>query len=412
MQVGNPVKLSGVKVGSVTDVTLDHGDALVTFSVDGVTELGSQTSAHIGTGTLLGERMLNLQSAGEGTLRPNGRIPVERTSSPYSLTDAVGDLTTTVAHTDTASLNQSLDVLATTVDEIAPQLGGPTFDELTRLSRILNGRDQKIGELLEHAAMVSGIVAERSDAVNTMLLDANDLTAVLADRRRAIVNLLADTSALAQRVSGLIHDNQDKLKPTLDKLNAVTAVLERNRDNLEKALPGLAKFQGGLSELVANGPYYIGYIPNLTQARCCSPSWTMRSASGAVPTAVSRRTTRAPPSRNSIPAQRDSATRRAVGTMMRRALRLITVIVLAGCLTGGAALLTYRHFFAPITITADFQTATAIYPGDQVQVSGGVRVGTIESVQPRGGTFTRMTLTVDRRSRSPPMPRRSSSRRT
>lgn len=81
--------------------------------------------------------------------------------------------------------------------------------------------------------------------------------------------------------------------------------------------------------------------------------------------------------------------------MMRRALRLITVIVLALCLTGGAALLTYRHFFAPITITADFQTATAIYPGDQVQVSG-VRVGTIESVQPRG-TFTRMTLTVDRR---------------
>lgn len=270
LQVGNPVKLSGVKVGSVTDVTLDHGDALVTFSVDGVTELGSQTSAHIGTGTLLGERMLNLQSAGEGTLRPNGRIPVERTSSPYSLTDAVGDLTTTVAHTDTASLNQSLDVLATTVDEIAPQLG-PTFDELTRLSRILNGRDQKIGELLEHAAKVSGIVAERSDAVNTMLLDANDLTAVLADRRRAIVNLLADTSALAQRVSGLIHDNQDKLKPTLDKLNAVTAVLERNRDNLEKALPGLAKFQGGLSELVANGPYYIGYIPNLTQGSLLQP---------------------------------------------------------------------------------------------------------------------------------------------
>ena len=39
-------------------------------------------------------------------------IPTTRTSSPYSLTDAVGDLTANTAATDTGSLNQSLDTLA------------------------------------------------------------------------------------------------------------------------------------------------------------------------------------------------------------------------------------------------------------------------------------------------------------
>ena len=51
-------------------------------------------------------------------------------------------------------------------------------------------------------------------------------------------------------------------------------------------------------------------------------------------------------------------------------------------------------FFGPKTITAYFTTATAIYPGDEVRVSG-VKVGTIKSIQPEG-TQAKMTLKVDR----------------
>ena len=50
-------------------------------------------------------------------------------------------------------------------------------------------------------------------------------------------------------------------------------------------------------------------------------------------------------------------------------------------------------FFGPKTITAYFTSATAIYPGDQVRVSG-VKVGTIKSIEPQG-TKAKMTLHVD-----------------
>jgi phospholipid/cholesterol/gamma-HCH transport system substrate-binding protein len=50
-------------------------------------------------------------------------------------------------------------------------------------------------------------------------------------------------------------------------------------------------------------------------------------------------------------------------------------------------------FFGQKTITAYFTTATAIYPGDQVRVSG-VKVGTIKTIQPEG-TQAKMTLKVD-----------------
>src|SRR4051794_21770516 len=66
--VGNDVTLSGIKVGSVSGVSLQNGDALVKFTIAGKYALGSQTTAHVRTGTLLGERVLALESAGSGTL--------------------------------------------------------------------------------------------------------------------------------------------------------------------------------------------------------------------------------------------------------------------------------------------------------------------------------------------------------
>jgi phospholipid/cholesterol/gamma-HCH transport system substrate-binding protein len=268
--VGNDVTISGIKVGTVSNVALAGRNALVTFSIDGAIPLGSDTTAHVRTGTLLGERVLTLESKGSGTMHPMEVIPVSRTASPYSLTEAVSELTANTAGTDTASLNQSLDTLSGTLDQVAPQLG-PTFDGLTRLSKALNERDDTLGALLKDGADVTRILSDRSQQVNTLILNANDLVGVLSQRRQAIVELLSYTSALSKQLSGVIHDNEAELAPTLDKLNSVTAVLQKNRDNIAKALPGLAKFQTTLGETIGNGPYYQAYVPNIDIAQILQP---------------------------------------------------------------------------------------------------------------------------------------------
>lgn len=267
---GNDVKISGVTKGKVGAVTLSHGKALVTFTLDGTVTLGTQTTAHIRTGTVLGARMLTLEPAGSGSLHAADTIPLARTGSPYSLTDAVSDFTTNTADTDTTALTHSLDTLSDTIDRIAPQLG-PTFDGLTRLSRTLNSRNESLAALLKNAADVTGILSQRSAQVNTLLLDANALTGVLNQRRRAIVDLLANTSALSQQLSGLVHDNEKVLAPTLQKVNSVTAILEKNRDNIAKALAGLAKYQVTQGESVNNGWYYNAFVGNLIPSQTIQP---------------------------------------------------------------------------------------------------------------------------------------------
>jgi phospholipid/cholesterol/gamma-HCH transport system substrate-binding protein len=270
LAVGNPVTVSGVKVGSVSNVSLRNGDALVTFAMKGNILLGSETTAHIRTGTLLGERTLALESAGSGAMHPMAVIPVSRTSSPYSLTEAVSDFTSNTAETSTATLNQSLDTLSATLDQIAPQLG-PTFDGLTRLSRTLNGRNKSLGDLFKSASDVTGILSERSQQVNKLILNSDDLLQVLVARRQEIVDLLANTSAVAKQLTGLVHDNESKLAPTLEKLNSVTAMLEKNRDNIAKALPGLAKFEITVGEAISNMYAYSAFVPNFLVPQLFQP---------------------------------------------------------------------------------------------------------------------------------------------
>jgi phospholipid/cholesterol/gamma-HCH transport system substrate-binding protein len=270
LAVGNDVTVSGIKVGTVSSIELDDGDALVGFTINSKYALGSETTAHIRTGTLLGERVLGLDSAGAGTLDPQQTIPTTRTSSPYSLTDAVSDLTSNTAATNTDTLNQSLDTLAETLNQIAPQLS-PTFDGLSRLSKSLNNRNESLAELLKTAGDVTGILSERSQQVNTLILNANDLVGVLNERRQAIVSLLANTSAVSRQLTGLVADNEKELAPTLERLNRVNAMLERNRDNIAKALPGLAKYELTQGEIVANGAYYNALIPNIQFAQLLQP---------------------------------------------------------------------------------------------------------------------------------------------
>ncbi len=270
LEAGNDVKISGIKVGDVSDLTLRDGKVIATFTVNAQVELGNETTAHIRTGSLLGRRTLTLESAGNRTMPPLATIPLSRTSSPYSLSDAIGDLTTDVAGINTDSLNHSLDALSATIDKIAPQLG-PTFDGLTRLSRSLNSRDETLGELIKHAADVTGVLSKHSQKVNSLILSANTLLDVLAQRRQEIVDLLASISTVSRQLSGLVADNEKQLRPALEKLNSVTAMLEKNRDSLGKALPALHKYAITQAETIATGHYATAYISNLVPGEFLQP---------------------------------------------------------------------------------------------------------------------------------------------
>ena len=142
---------------------------------------------------------------------------------------------------------------------------------LSRLSRSINSRNENLAALLKSAGTVTKVLGERSTQLNTLILNADALLGVLNDRREAIVDLIVNTSAVSQQLRGLVADNQEQLRPAMEKMNAVTAVLEKNRDNITELLPNLRKFMLAQGETLANGPYYNAYVPNLTVSQLTQP---------------------------------------------------------------------------------------------------------------------------------------------
>ena len=265
---GSTVRVSGMGVGRVSDVRLEGTKVRVGFTVRDNIELGDRTEAAIKTETILGSKMLELTSRGEGKL--TGIIPLERTTSPYELPDALGDLTTTISGLDTAQLSSALTTLANTFKETPPQLR-PALEGVARFSDTLNNRDAQLRSLLANANQVSGVLGRRSQQIATLVSDSNALLAALLDERDSLEALMNNLSAVSHQISGLVDDNRTQLKPALDKLNGVLEILDNRKEDIQRTLPKFKRYAMSFGEVLGSGPFFKAYVANLIPGQIGGP---------------------------------------------------------------------------------------------------------------------------------------------
>lgn len=93
LQSGADVRISGVKVGSVSALTLDPKSyqAVVHLSIDHTVKLPKDTAAVIASESLLGGKFLSLEPGGDpDMIKPNGRV--EYTQSTPGLEQLLGQV--------------------------------------------------------------------------------------------------------------------------------------------------------------------------------------------------------------------------------------------------------------------------------------------------------------------------------
>ncbi|WP_241385532.1 MCE family protein [Rhodococcus sp. CH91] len=273
LSTGDTVQVAGKDAGRVKDIDIDHDAVAVTFTVDRAVTLGTDTTVEIATATALGARNLRVRPAGPGRLEDGATIDLDCTVAPYQLTDALGDLTDTTAAVDTEQLRESMRVLSDTLRE-TPDDVGAALDGVTRLSETLASRDESLRSLLTHAEQVTAVLAERSDAIDALVVDADRILGELYQRRTALDSLFANIEALSAEISNLVADNEAQLEPTLGKVNAVLAILERNRESIALAIERLGPYATELGEAVASGPFFNSYIQNLLPMQVVEPALT------------------------------------------------------------------------------------------------------------------------------------------
>src|SRR5699024_7828828 len=176
------------------------------------------------TESMLGKRGLAVRPQGAGDIGEDGVIPLSRTSTPYALTDALGDLATNVGEIDTDAVTDALESFSGAFAD-APDELRQTLDGVTRLSESINKRDERLQGLLEKANGVTGVLRDRSDQLNALVLDANALMAQLDERKQMLNQLIVHIGAVSDQLTGFVDDNSEKLKPALDNLHTVMAVM-------------------------------------------------------------------------------------------------------------------------------------------------------------------------------------------
>lgn len=261
--VGDVVMIAGVSVGKVEGIALENGDdglkAKVRFRLNDTVELGDRTRASIKTETVLGRRNLTVTPIGTERIKPGGSIPVDSTVSPYSLTDALEDATSTLDKTDTDQLNKALETLTETFSKTPANVGG-AVEGVGRLSKAIADRDNALNDLLRRARGVTEIVGQRSDQIRQMLVDANSLLGELNMRREALRQIIKGTRDVTAEITGFIEDNNEQLKPVLEKFNGVLDILNDNEENFGKAIDELGPYANILGEAVSSGPYFSSLV--------------------------------------------------------------------------------------------------------------------------------------------------------
>jgi phospholipid/cholesterol/gamma-HCH transport system substrate-binding protein len=265
---GSDVRVSGLGVGRVSDIRLEGTKVRVDFTVRQGVELGDRTEAAIKIETVLGTKMLELTPRGDGEL--NGTIPLERTTSPYDLPTALGDLTTTISGLDTTQLSSALTTLADTFKDTPPDLK-LALEGVARFSDTLNTRDAQLRNLLTNANKVTGVLAKRSDQIASLVVNTNALLAELLAQRDSLDAFMSNLTAVSHQISGLVNDNRAQLKPAVDKLNGVLGILDNRKQELERTLYLLRRYAMSFGEVLGSGPFFKASVVNLAPGQFSQP---------------------------------------------------------------------------------------------------------------------------------------------
>jgi phospholipid/cholesterol/gamma-HCH transport system substrate-binding protein len=265
LKVDDEVRIAGVRSGKVTSIGLDGGAVKVAFILDTDRDFGVDTAASIRIKTLLGAMYLSLEPAGAGQLAEGATIPLARTTSPYGAVEAFSGLAETSEDIDTDQLAASLTTLAD-LTRNTPREFRAALHGVSALSSNIAARDDRIHSLLKNLERVSAVLDARGQDVVGLMRDSDVLFRALAQRRQAIHALLVSTARLSRELTGLARGTRADLVPALSNLESVVAVLNKNEDNIDRALRLYAPFARLFADVSGNGPWLDGYIQNVPPA--------------------------------------------------------------------------------------------------------------------------------------------------
>ena len=221
------VRVAGVRAGKVDDIRLrPDGKAEVTLSVDPDVQLHGNSSAHVASLGLLGEKYIELDPGTQSLpLLPADTKVVLRGTQPASI-DEVTSQVSAIAE-DVKAITASMRTVMT----------GPTGQ-------------QRLEEIVENIRQISGqmrsLVEDNRNNVNATMADARAITASL---RVELPKLASTIDRVATQLGGTVGENRPDLRGIVENMKVLSADLRTTSDNLNSITGQVRSGQGSMGKL-------------------------------------------------------------------------------------------------------------------------------------------------------------------
>lgn len=259
---GDEVRLAGINVGQVTGVDLEGAHVLMTFTAKDDIRVGTQSTLNIKIASILGQEYVELAPAGPGQLGPNDVIPQSRTTSPYTLLELLGTLSTETNQVNLPQLDTSLKILSDDL-RTTPATTHAVLDGLSRLSDTIASHSDQLSSLVSTAEQVASTLASRQGPLVQLLSDGDLVLQTIIQRRQVIHQLIVDSASLGQQLTSLLQQDGAQIQPLLANLQSVTAVLARDQASLDQSVQLLAPFARYFANATGNGNFVDVTAPTL-----------------------------------------------------------------------------------------------------------------------------------------------------
>ncbi|TNY38376.1 MCE family protein [Thermomonospora catenispora] len=268
---GDDVRVAGVRVGRVLKVEPDfsRGHVVVTWRVDADVKLGLNTRADIQTATLLGGRYLKLS----GPVPTDGpflddlpkeerRIPLERTTVPFTVTDAVKNATDLTRRLDHEAIDQVLKSISRIESPRAAELRR-MLENFRALATALNESAPQIERLIKASKEISGTLAAKDEQLRRLIEHSRTLLTTLVQRRRELAAAIGEGGRTAQTMARVLEEHREELDTLLRNLHLLTRRIAPNIDALNADFALLGPTFAQVANLKGNGDWVEGVLTGL-----------------------------------------------------------------------------------------------------------------------------------------------------
>ncbi|WP_410588699.1 MCE family protein [Amycolatopsis sp. lyj-23] len=242
LYAGSSVRVLGVPVGQVTDVT-PEGDAVrVDMQVDDV-QLPAGVGAVVVAPSLVSDRYVQLTPAYDsGPVLASGTVlPRDRTATPVELDDLYSSLDklSTALGPNGANKNGALsgvlDTAANTLKGNGASLNS-TVGQLAELAKTLDGSKDDLFSTVQNLNSFTGALAQSDQQLNEFYGRVADVSQFLAADSSDVGAALQSLGGALGDVQQFVNDNKTVLESNVDKLASLSKVLVDQRAALAEVL--------------------------------------------------------------------------------------------------------------------------------------------------------------------------------